>query len=91
MTVTPTNVPGQSIPFFLVTFEDQPLAEPASPRAPTGDGADAVKNLELELNEARENLEAKVQELEAANEELQAANEEVMSVNEELQSTNEEM
>lgn len=50
-----------------------------------------VAQLKNELNSARENLQAVIQDFERANQELQSANEEVLSANEELQSTNEEL
>lgn len=50
-----------------------------------------IKDLEQELQFARENLQATIEELETSNEELQATNEELMASNEELQSTNEEL
>jgi len=50
-----------------------------------------LKTLELELQEARQESQALVEQLETANEELQASNEELLAANEELQSTNEEL
>ena len=50
-----------------------------------------VKQLELELQLAREGLQATIEELETSNEELQSSNEELVASNEELQSTNEEL
>ena len=50
-----------------------------------------VDELEKELKETRQNLQAIIEELEATNEELQSSNEEMISTNEELQSTNEEL
>src|SRR5688572_19752914 len=50
-----------------------------------------VKQLQEELNVAREDMRAIIEEREAMNEELQSANEEVVSSNEELQSINEEL
>jgi len=50
-----------------------------------------IKDLELELNYTKENLQATIEELGTSNEELQATNEELISSNEELQSTNEEL
>ncbi|MBN2795113.1 MAG: PAS domain-containing protein [Clostridia bacterium] len=50
-----------------------------------------VKELENELQLAREGLQATVEELETSNEELQSSNEELIASNEELQSTNEEL
>ena len=50
-----------------------------------------ITDLETELQQSRENLQATIEELETSNEELQATNEELLSSNEELQSTNEEL
>lgn len=50
-----------------------------------------LKQLELELQIAREGLQATIEELETSNEELQSSNEELIASNEELQSTNEEL
>jgi two-component system, chemotaxis family, CheB/CheR fusion protein len=79
-------------PLFLVLFADvgspQTHAESVA-RQPAGEGN--VEQLERELRDARERLQAAVEEYETALEELKAANEEMVSVNEELQSTNEEL
>lgn len=50
-----------------------------------------IDDLEHELRQNRENLQATIEELEASNEELQSTNEELLASNEELQSTNEEL
>ncbi len=50
-----------------------------------------IRDLEQELQFARENLQATIEELETSNEELQATNEELLASNEELQSTNQEL
>lgn len=50
-----------------------------------------VRQLETELQLAREGLQATIEELETSNEELQSSNEELIASNEELQSTNEEL
>jgi len=50
-----------------------------------------VRDLESQLENARENLQATVEELETSNEEMQASNEELVAANEELQSSNEEL
>jgi two-component system CheB/CheR fusion protein len=50
-----------------------------------------IEDLELELLNTKQNLQAAVEQLEASNEELQSTNEELLSANEELQSTNEEL
>ena len=50
-----------------------------------------ILDLEYELQQSRENLQATIEELETTNEEQQATNEELIASNEELQSTNEEL
>lgn len=50
-----------------------------------------IRDLESELAQTRENLQATIEELESTNEEQQAGNEELLASNEELQSTNEEL
>ncbi|SLM28174.1 MCP methyltransferase/methylesterase CheR/CheB with PAS/PAC sensor [Desulfamplus magnetovallimortis] len=50
-----------------------------------------IRDLELDLQFSKENLQATIEELETSNEELQATNEELLASNEELQSTNEEL
>ncbi len=87
---------------FLVVFEEagktsraaglararrQPAATPLSAQQELR----RIAELEADLFETREYLQALHEQHEAANEELQAANEEVQSANEELQSINEEL
>jgi two-component system CheB/CheR fusion protein len=55
------------------------------------DARQRIKDLDLELQFTKENLQATIEELETSNEELQATNEELLASNEELQSTNEEL
>lgn len=50
-----------------------------------------IEELEHEVLQKKESLQAAVEELETNNEELQASNEELVASNEELQSTNEEL
>ncbi len=50
-----------------------------------------IEELERDLIETRENLQAIIEEMETSNEELQSSTEEMISTNEELQSTNEEL
>ncbi|MEM6399744.1 MAG: chemotaxis protein CheB [Cyanobacteria bacterium P01_D01_bin.116] len=50
-----------------------------------------ILDLEYELQQSRENLQATIEELETTNEEQQSTNEELIASNEELQSTNEEL
>lgn len=81
-------------PFLCVILEEEhnePRAVKAvNDHAPISDGV-RVEELERELTDTRENLQAVIEELETANEELQSSNEEMISTNEELQSTNEEL
>jgi two-component system, chemotaxis family, CheB/CheR fusion protein len=57
----------------------------------TNSSVERIQDLENELLDTRENLQAVIEELESTNEELQSTNEEMISTNEELQSTNEEL
>lgn len=50
-----------------------------------------IRQLEIELDEAKRAVRSTVEELETSNEELKSSNEEMMSMNEELQSGNEEL
>ncbi|GGL65099.1 chemotaxis protein CheB [Wenxinia marina] len=50
-----------------------------------------IRELEGELDDARQTIRTTVEELETSNEELKSSNEEMMSMNEELQSANEEL
>lgn len=80
--------------FLIVTIEDSLKA----PKPATGqdfklntEASERIIQLEFELNQTRENLQAVIEELETTNEEQQATNEELTASNEELQSTNEEL
>lgn len=57
----------------------------------TNEVSNRILDLEYELQQSRENLQATIEELETTNEEQQATNEELIASNEELQSTNEEL
>ncbi|MEO1420201.1 MAG: chemotaxis protein CheB, partial [Pseudomonadota bacterium] len=50
-----------------------------------------IRDLEEQLDAARQTIRTTVEELETSNEELKSSNEEMMSMNEELQSANEEL
>jgi two-component system CheB/CheR fusion protein len=52
---------------------------------------DYVRDLEEQLDSARQTIRTTIEELETSNEELKSSNEEMMSMNEELQSANEEL
>lgn len=81
-------------PLVLISFEarsdrgaDGPKRKSSRPPARSRNRA----QLEDELDQMRQDLQAGVSNLESANEELASANEETQSANEELQSTNEEL
>ena len=87
---------------FLVLFHRLPSPPAAVPAEPAENGAEdatgafapyvrRIRNLERELDAARDYLQDVSQEKQNALEELQSANEELQSTNEELQSTNEEL
>ncbi len=81
--------------FFLVTIqEEKTVSMPKMEGEQFEIGSEAQRRifeLEYELQQTRENLQALVEELETTNEEQQASNEELIASNEELQSTNEEL
>jgi two-component system CheB/CheR fusion protein len=72
---------------LLISFRDTP----APPPRPRRRGNAVQRELETELQHAREEAQALREEMRASQEELQASNEELQSTNEELQSTNEEL
>jgi two-component system CheB/CheR fusion protein len=78
---------------FLEEADVRPVANvPSAVAYDLGEEArQRIRDLEQELQFARENLQATIEELETSNEELQATNEELLASNEELQSTNEEL
>lgn len=96
--VSPLSDGPEDVEFMLVSFVAvAPKAEAESSpvelnlaQLSVGDSR-RVRELEDELQFAKENLQSTVEELETSNEELQATNEELMAANEELQSTNEEL
>jgi two-component system, chemotaxis family, CheB/CheR fusion protein len=94
ITVEPLDQ-DQTDPLFLVLFADQgPLLTPAEVPAQgrgTQDGGEATEQLEHELGEAQNRVQALIEQYETGLEELKVANEELVSMNEELQSTNEEL
>lgn len=80
--------------FLIVTIEDE--AKPPTQLEGNNfqldtEASQRIAQLEFELNQTRENLQAVIEELETTNEEQQATNEELIASNEELQSTNEEL
>ena len=80
--------------FVIVTIEDEAKPIASTIRhdfQPDTEASQRIAQLEFELNQTRENLQAAIEELETTNEEQQATNEELIASNEELQSTNEEL
>ena len=78
--------------FFEEIIQEPDAAADAAENYDLGEEAQQrIRDLEQELQFARENLQATIEELETSNEELQATNEELLASNEELQSTNEEL
>ena len=80
--------------FLIVNIEDD--LKPKTPKGgilfePDTEASQRIVQLEFELSQTRENLQAVIEELESTNEEQQATNEELIASNEELQSTNEEL
>jgi two-component system CheB/CheR fusion protein len=95
VTVAPLPLREGFDALYMVAFAAAEVADSRSDMAAAA-GADLrqaqlVEQLEGELREMRERLQATAEEYETTTEELKAANEEMVSVNEELQSTNEEL
>jgi two-component system, chemotaxis family, CheB/CheR fusion protein len=80
-------------PFLCVILEEDPFEVRAikTIEYDSISSQERIDDLERELTNTRENLQAVIEEMETANEELQSTNEEMISTNEELQSTNEEL
>lgn len=81
-------------PFLFIILKEEELQSRQHsyvPHTPDTYTAERMEQLEMELRDTRENLQALIEEVESANEELQSSNEEIISSNEELQSTNEEL
>jgi two-component system CheB/CheR fusion protein len=86
--------PKELVGSVLIVFSD--TAEPAEKSPGEGDGTNTVRNarqreVERELQRAREEVQAGREEMQTSQEELKSMNEELQSTNEELQSTNEEL
>jgi chemotaxis protein methyltransferase CheR/two-component system CheB/CheR fusion protein len=73
---------------LIVVFTDVPT--PPTERT-ARKSTSSQKNLQTELQLAREELQSLREDMQASHEELQSANEELQSTNEELQSSNEEL
>jgi two-component system CheB/CheR fusion protein len=82
---------GSLEPLYLVLFT---VTGPARTRLDTeivNHDVQSLLDLERDLRDAKERLQATIEEYETAVEELKSSNEELVSVNEEAQSTNEEL
>ena len=80
--------------FLVVNIENNvrpKVTKVGTPLELDSEATERITQLEFELNQTRENLQAVIEELETTNEEQQATNEELIASNEELQSTNEEL
>jgi two-component system CheB/CheR fusion protein len=93
LTVRHLSDPPPVRDMYLVTFEvePEPSAKRKSSARPDAQPTQRIGELELELQNTRENLQGTIEELETSNEELKSTNEELQSTNEELQSANEEL
>ncbi|MBN1410659.1 MAG: PAS domain-containing protein [Spirochaetales bacterium] len=96
ITVKPINTADNSVRLFLVVFRENRFTEKAATRDnhtntdPAG-SEDTIRELERDLQYARDCLVTTIAENQASREEIQISNEELQSMNEELQSTNEEL
>lgn len=87
---TPLKAGGGAPNRLLVGFVDhEDTGESATPTP--SDEVLSERQLQAELDSAREDHRLALAELGAANEDLKASNEEIRSINEELQATNEEL
>jgi two-component system CheB/CheR fusion protein len=80
--------------FYMVVFEEVKKENKNNPKLyiPVGkDDARRIKELELELDATKDDLQGFVERLENSNSELQSLNEEMQSTNEELKISNEEL
>jgi two-component system CheB/CheR fusion protein len=75
---------------LLVCFIDEPSPKPRPARSAAGE-TPRIKDLERELENARNELRSAIRDLEVSGEEQKAVNAEALSVNEEYQATNEEL
>lgn len=92
LTIQPIDEPALLRGMLLLVFSDVPTppAEPVSDRRRPARGS-RVAELELALQQARQETQAIREEMQTSREELKSTNEELQSTNEELQSTNEEL
>ena len=78
--------------FTIIIQSDHPPVQPTGEKFElNATASQRIVELDYELQQTRENLQAVIEELEVTNEEQQATNEELTASNEELQSANEEL
>lgn len=94
LSVRPLSDAQSDAGYLLVSFQDVAHEIDGLTQATATDGPSeprSIEELERELVDTKQNLQAIIDEQQAANEELQSNNEEMQSTTEELQSTNEEL
>lgn len=93
LVVEPVKDTANSARHFFVLFKDggTAAADAGVSAASSQDQHHRIRQLETELRENKDRLQAIAEEAESTNEELKASNEEYQSLNEELQSANEEL
>jgi two-component system CheB/CheR fusion protein len=94
LTVQRIESPASIKGMFMIVFTDVPaiiehdvMIQKSGKKSSTG----RQKELEIELNRSREEVQNIREEMQTSQEELKSTNEELQSTNEELQSTNEEL
>ena len=96
VTITPAQATKAADGYLLVRFEDVGEAEPQLSASllrvsPLPSDEALLRQLESELQVAKDDLQNNTIRMNSANKELHASNEEIVSMNEELQSANEEL
>lgn len=92
LTVYPISEPPMLQGMVMIVFSDVPAVKKQSRNLTSRQARDErVIDLEVVLQNAREEVQNTRERMESAHEELRSANEEFQSTNEELQSTNEEL
>jgi chemotaxis methyl-accepting protein methylase len=94
LTVEALEEPKELRGMVLIVFSETVIAAKTSPGGSTGKAptrSAGHRELEQELQHAREEVQAGREEMQTSQEELKSMNEELQSTNEELQSTNEEL
>jgi chemotaxis protein methyltransferase CheR/two-component system CheB/CheR fusion protein len=89
LTVQAISKPKDLRGLLMIVFTDVPI--PINASSGKQGEAETISQSELELKNARNEVQATRDQMQAAQEELRSTNEELQSTNEELQSTNEEL